>query len=250
MRARLFLVKALLKLNTAQAVHLSLDHLFDILKLLRKDDMGARDVVPALLLRLGRVQDAYDFCSWWASTHYQGHYEWRNVRAPYLDTKDADVFEDLEMFLGRGLHFPHLVAITLLKIRLMIDLSSLQRAGEYAGPHVPREILDTIQRYSFISLVASESKIIERDDQTMHIIRLRSQTRKLYRTVNKANPHFWPALLEPGDHLKARPTSYGRGDKGQMQLVLQYNYNAWSETPGAIGIIRELSKCDIDQGLV
>lgn len=62
MRLRRSLVEVLLKLNTEQAVTLALDHLFDMLRLWRTDEMCARDVVPALLLRLGRVQDAYDFC--------------------------------------------------------------------------------------------------------------------------------------------------------------------------------------------
>jgi hypothetical protein len=241
MRSRRLLVEALLMMNTAQAVQQSLDHLFDMLKLVRKDDIGVRDLVPALLLRLGRDQEAYDFCSWWASIYHEGDYEWRDVRAPYLDTKDADIFGDLQIFLGKGLNFSHLVAITLMKIRLMIDLCSLQRARAYAGPHVPREILDTIQRHSINSLTANETDIIERDDQTMHIRRLRKQIIEMHQAVNTVNPHFWPALLEPGDDLRFRPTSWGQGDRSQMQLALRYNYNAWSETPGAISIIRELS---------
>jgi hypothetical protein len=249
MRARRSLVEALLLTNSAQAVQQSLHHLLDMLKLIRKDDIGARDLVPALFLRLGQVQEAYDFCSWWASIHHTGHYEWRDLRAPYLNIKDADVFGDLDIFLGRGLNFSHLISVTLMKIRLMIDLHSLQQAREHAGPHVPREILDTIQRYSINSLIASQSKIVERDDQTVHILRLRMQIMELYQTVHTVNPHFWPALLEPGNDLKVQPTSWGQGDRSQMQLALRYNYNAWSETPGAISIIRELSSREKEQNL-
>jgi hypothetical protein len=247
MRSRRSLVEALLMTNTAQAVQQSLDHLFDMLKLIRKDEIGARDLVPALLLRLGRVQEAYDFSFWWASMYHEDQYEWRDVRAPYLDTKDADVFGDLDVFLGRGLNLSHLVAITLMKICLMMDLCSLQRAREYAGPYVPREILDTILRYSINSSIANEASIIERDDQNMHISRLSMQIRELHQAVNTVNPHFWPALLEPGDDLRFRPTSWGQGDRSQMQLALRYNYNAWSETPGAISIIRELPSREKDQ---
>ena len=75
-----------------------------------------------------------------------------------------------------------------------------------------------------------------------HIAKLHEQVKLLYDAIKKANSHFWPALIRPGDNLKARPTSYGIGDEGQMQLVLQYNYNAWAETPGAIGVIEELLK--------
>jgi len=131
----------------------------------------------------------------------------------------------------------HLIAITLLKIQLLMDLQSVQRAREFAGPHVPREILDTIQQYCITSIVTCEPRIIERDDQSPHVAELRKQILELYTVVTYLNPHFWPALIESGEHLKARPVSYKQGDEGQMQLVLQHNYNAWSETPGAISVI-------------
>jgi hypothetical protein len=149
MRARVALVEALLKANTAQAVTSSLDHLLDMLQLCRIDPMGARDVVPALYIRLGRDQEAYDFCKWWAIAGHDSKHDWGDVNAPYLDTNAADVFEGVELFTGSRFYLPHVVAVTLLKLRLLIDLESLQRAKEIAGPHVPREILDTIQHRKF-----------------------------------------------------------------------------------------------------
>jgi hypothetical protein len=242
MRARVALVEALLRANTAQAVASSLDHLLDMLHLCRIDPMGARDVVPALYLRLGCDQKAYDFCKWWAVIGHDSNHNWGDLNAPYIDTNGADAFEESDLFTGNRLHLSHVVAIALLKIRLLIDLQSLQRAKEIAGPHVPREILDTIQRYCTNSAITSNIKIIEKDDQTPCIANLREQVKELYVAVKKANSHFWPAIIEPADNLKARPISYGNGDRGQMQVVLQHNYNAWAETPGAIGVIEALSK--------
>jgi hypothetical protein len=242
MRARFTLVEALLKINTALAVSSALDHLLDMLGLCRGDNMGVRDVVPHLYLRLGRDQEAYDFCMWWATTGQEGDYDWGNTDLPYLDTKGADVFGDITPFAHKYHALSHTVAISLLKIRLLIDLQALQRAKEEAGPHVPREILDGIQQYSVSSVVTSTSSIIEREDQTPHIAKLRTQIEGLYAAVKNANPHFWPALIRPGEHLKARPNFYTPGGPEAMQLTLQYSYNAWAETPGAIGVIRELSK--------
>ncbi|KAH5046815.1 MYND-type zinc finger protein samB [Parastagonospora nodorum] len=241
MRLRRSLVEALLKVNTAQAITLASEHLFDTLRLWRTDEMCARDVVPALLHRLGRVQDAYDFCHWWATTGHADH-DWQDPRAGYLDTKNADVFQGLEIFTAREKDLSHLIVVTLIKIRLLMDLQSVQRAREFAGPHVPREILDTIQQHCITSIVACESRIIERDDQSAQVAGLRKQILELYTVVTELNPHFWPALIEPGEHLKARPVSYKQGDEGQMQLVLQHNYNAWSETPGAISVIEEFMR--------
>ncbi|KAH7073745.1 hypothetical protein BKA63DRAFT_491720 [Paraphoma chrysanthemicola] len=240
MRARYTLVEALLKVNTVQAVTVALEHLLEMLQLCRSDNMGVRDVVPGLYLRLERDQDAYGFCKWWAEVGEDANYDFGDTDLPYLDTKDADAFEDVKLFTGRYSSLSFVVNITLIKIRLLADLQSLQRAKELAGPHVPREILDHIQQHTVGSIVANSPNIIKREDQRPHIAELRDQIQQLFYAVQGANPHFWPALLQPGENLRARPTSYSHGSKAQMQLILQYTYNAWSETPGAIGIMETL----------
>ncbi|KAF2031696.1 hypothetical protein EK21DRAFT_62694 [Setomelanomma holmii] len=242
MRARYTLVEALLKINAFQAVSAALDHLLDMLELCRSDNLGARDVIPGLYIRLGRDQEAYDFCKWWATTGQENDYDWDSTGLPYLDVKNADVFEEVGAFVGAWPSLAHNVAITLLKVRLMMDLQSLQQARLDAGPHVPQEILDTIQQHTASSIITGRSEIVNRVDQTPHIMQLQKQVKELHAAVHKANPYFWPALLKPGDNLKARPTSYGFGDMSHMQLVLQYTYNAWAETPGAISAIGELLK--------
>jgi hypothetical protein len=246
MRTCVALVEALLKSNTELAVTSSLHHLHNMLRLCRNDPSGARDLVPALYLRLGRDQEAYDFCRWWATTGHDTNHHWADLSMPYLDTKDADVFERVEIFTVSELYFPlylpHLVIITLLKIRLLIDLQSLQRAKEIAGPHVPREILDTVQEHCTFSTIVSTTRIMERKTQVPHIAKLRVQVKDLYAAVQNANAYIWAAIVEPGENLRARPTSYGSGDKGQMQVVLQHTYNAWAETPGAVAVVEELVK--------
>jgi hypothetical protein len=242
MRTCVALVEALLRANTELAITSSLHHLLNMLRLCRIDPSGARDLVPALYLRLGRDQEAYDFCKWWATTGHDVDHYWGDLSMPYLDTRDADVFEGVDLFTSPPGYLPHLVTITLLKIRLLIDLQTLQRAKKTAGPHVPREILDIIHQHCAFSAVTSTTRILERENQAPHIARLRVQVKDLYTAVQVANIYFWPAMVEPGDHLIVRPTSYGSGDQGQMEVVLQHTYNAWAETPGAIGVIEEMLK--------
>ncbi|KAF2826190.1 hypothetical protein CC86DRAFT_394240 [Ophiobolus disseminans] len=245
MRARFMLVEALLKINTSQAVTLALDHLLGMLHLCRIDTLGVREVVPSLYLRLGRDQEAYDFCSWYhkanekAEENEEHEYDWEDRSLPFLNTTNADIFGHiLEMFTSLS----HVVATTLLKIRLIIDIQCVQRAKQEAGPHVPREILDNIQEYSTITDTTGLSRMLEREDQRRLIAKVKKQVNDLYAAVEKINRHFWPALIEPGDNLRVQPTRYTYGDEAQMQLVLQYNYNSWAETPGAIGVIEELSR--------
>lgn len=145
MRARYALVEALLKIKTyaaAEAVH---GHLMDMLRLCRGDNMGVRDLVPALDLRLGRDQECYDFCKWWATTDQKGDYDWGNMDNPYLDVKNADVFEPpLESFVSKYGSLSYSVAITLLKIRLLMDLRALQNSSMIRSK-VPQEILDSVR---------------------------------------------------------------------------------------------------------
>ena len=93
MRARYGLVETLLKVKTYAAVEAAHGHVTDILRLCRSDNMGVRDVLPALELRLGNDQQCYDFCKWWATTGQEGDYDWGNMDNPYLNVKDADVLE-------------------------------------------------------------------------------------------------------------------------------------------------------------
>lgn len=74
--------------------------------------MGVRDVAPALDLRLGKDQECYDFCKWWATTGQEGNYDSGNLDNPYLDVKNADVFEPLpENLVGKWPSLSHSVAI-------------------------------------------------------------------------------------------------------------------------------------------
>lgn len=93
MRARYALVEALLKVKTYASVKAAHDHIMDMLRLCRSDNMGVREQVPWLKLRLGRDQECYDFCVWWATTGQERDYDWGNMDLPYLDIKNADILE-------------------------------------------------------------------------------------------------------------------------------------------------------------
>jgi hypothetical protein len=157
---------------------------------------------------------------------------------PYLDIKNADVFEPVKYLCHKYINVSHTVAITLLKIKLLLDLTAL-RDSAVVGERVPREILDGIQAYLLRSpIIARNRDIMEHRDHTTAINKLTAQIDALYKTVKKANEYLWPSLLEPGRHLTARPNAYTHGGMEQMQLVLQYSYDSWVETPGAMEVIK------------
>ena len=243
MRARFALVEALLKVKTYAAVEAAHGNITDMLRLCRSDNMGVRDLLPALDLRLGRDQQCYDFCKWYATTGQESGYDWGDLDNPFLDVKGADVFEPPQDFIHKFGDLSHTIAITLVKIRLLIDVRTLQNSS-LIGTKVPQEILDSLREHLVSSIIAENRSIMDATDQTYLIQKLEGQVETLYTAVKKQNQHFWKALLNPGKHLTALPAAYSHGSREQMQLVLQYSYNAWAETPGAIDVIKELVRKD------
>lgn len=111
--------------------------------------------------------------------------------------------------------------------------------GEKALP----EILDAIRAQLLNGLPIADHSDLKNVSQQMGMIRkLQGQIKILYRAVVNQNENFWPALLEPGTHLTARPESFTQGSLEQMQITLMYSYAAWVETPGAIDVIRDLMR--------
>ena len=241
MKARHSFVEALLRVKTYAAVEAAHGHCMDLLRLCRSDNMGVRDKVPSLKLRLGRDQECYDFCKWYNTTGDESSYDWGEMSNPYLDVKNADVFEPPQkIFIKRFADLSHSVAIILFKIRLLIAVRTLQSSSVIAKK-VPQEILDNIRSQLVSgSALAGNLNVMKSKDQTALITDLEEQVEDLHDAIGDSNEYFWPALLEPEEYLNARPEAYSHGSFEEMQLVLQGCYDVWTETPGAVEVIRGL----------
>ena len=241
MRARYAYVRAVLKIKTFDAVDLAASHLRDMIHLNRSDNMGVRDLLPALYLRLGRDQEAYDFIKWWQKVYNESIVDYSDdVNLPYLDIVDADVFEPPDDLCGEFPDLSRTVSLTLLKIKLLMDIKALQHCvWALEERKLPREIIDRVKYFTPMSpIIQKNSGIMHKRDYTRLIINLYLHLDKLIPTVIKANPHFWTSLLHPGTHLEAQPQYLSRGSIGEMQRQLQHSYDAWDETPGAFDFIK------------
>ena len=87
MRARYALIEATLKIKTYQAAKTVLEHLMDLLRLYRSDNMGVRDLVPAQMLRIGQEQEAYDFVKWWRNEGQRGDHDLGGYELAVLGSK-------------------------------------------------------------------------------------------------------------------------------------------------------------------
>lgn len=248
MRARFALVDHMGEIQSIQSVGARLDHFMDMLRLCRGDNMGVRDLVPGLMLRLHKDQECYDFIKWWAVVNKNSQYDWGDTNLPYLDIKNADVFEPVEPLCSDFPDLSHLVCLALLKIKLLFGLLKLQESTSSLEPTVPRELLDLIQSsIPQSTIIHSSREIMDGDSNTRRALteKLKKQIDVVFNAVQKANKHFWPALIDPDDYLKAMPAAYSRGSVEEAKLVLRWNYEAWEETPGAIGWIESQLEDDL-----
>lgn len=136
----------ILNIKTSDAVKSAAEHVRDILRLCRSDNMGVRDILPSIYLRLGRDQDAYDFIKSSETTGFSSDYDFGDLNLPYLNIVDADVFESPHYLYGEFPTLAALVCVTLLKIRLLLDLVALMNAGCLAR-RLPQELLDRIKTF-------------------------------------------------------------------------------------------------------
>ena len=246
MRARFALVEAILKMNTYDAVNAAAEHLLDMCRLSRGDNMSVRDIIPALLIRLGKDQECYDFIKWWKTAGASSNYDWDNMDLPYLDIKNADILEPVEYICDEYFGVSHNVAATLLKIRLLLGVKkALQSTATLSEREsLPPEVLNKIQDDLLSGTLGKRWDDMTFAQRSKLVDTLSSQIDKLYKSVNKGNKHFWSGLLKPEPHLKSRPDMYEHGGADQMVLILQYNIEAWRESPGAIEYIEERARKD------
>ena len=242
MTARFALGEAIGMVNTRRSVEQCLGHLLDMLRLCHGDNMGLRDIVPGLLLRLGRDQQCYDFLKFWQEVFKGMHSPSGDEDEPFLHIRDADSFEAVDLFCSRHTPLSYVAPLTLLKTRLLLDLLTLRNSeSSQISTKVPREILDIIQHQAVhTDVVEKRLRVLQSrgQDLTEQINALKGQIRQLYDQTVSANPHFWRVLLESGAHLQSKPSFYVPGSLEQARLILRYSHAAWVESPGALEVIK------------
>ncbi|ODA78084.1 hypothetical protein RJ55_06687 [Drechmeria coniospora] len=253
MRARFGLVNALLLHygtvgGPVDVVQASLDHLLDMMRLCRSDNMGLRQLVPSQYVRLGRDQDAYDFVKWHAVTSTSPGFDYDDMSLPYLDVRDADVFESPhEAWLREGwMELSQVVAVTLIKVRLLLDLQAMRCADATLAGVFPAEIVDLIHRRLLNSALAGRADVLSAGaaERARLLDKVRSQIGALYGAVDRYNKHFWPTLVDTPDSsmLELPSESYSPSTPEEAQLMVSYSYAAWYETPGAISVLEWLDR--------
>ncbi|EQL00004.1 hypothetical protein G6O67_001094 [Ophiocordyceps sinensis] len=252
MQARYAFVDALLLSygtagGPAELVQTALDHLLDMLRLNRRDNLGLRYVIPAQYIRLGRDQDAYDFVEWWVEYFQYIDHDIGDMDLPFLNIKGADMLEaPPKIWLDAHSHMSdisHLAAQLLIKVRVLLDLWTIQNADLALRGAKPQEIIDLIRGHLVGPAVRARPELLlARPDETARSTgAIKAQIQQLYRAVESRNPHFWKLLIEdPDASVLWRPNGYNLSSRDNALVMVGYCYAAWYETPGAMDVLKRL----------
>lgn len=232
MTVRHSLVDKLLNINTFDAVKAAFDHLMDMVRLCRSEN-AFQFIVPALFIRLGMVQECYDFLKWHVTTGGSEDYDWKDMSLPFLDIQNADVFESVADFTGPSANNGYILPLMLIKMRLLLDVKSLQNSDILDDLMLPPHIVNQIRKEVAGKILSKRKDIMMSIEHDQLIEKLEKQMQELFLFANKTIKRFWARLLSLADYFAANPTACHIG------MTVFYYYDALFETPGSIGMIKE-----------
>ncbi|RGP69217.1 ribonuclease h [Fusarium longipes] len=227
-------VDELLQSSSEDEVEMALTELWVMLKKDRTDPLHLSDIIPHVLLQLGDEQKCYDFIKWCASNHSITPSSY--PKTPFFDLDGADVFESPSTLMQSGLGLSHLVALTLLKLRLYLDLDAISER-DFDTSMGCDEYDTSIDR----PLGAIVESIFESATNPYHITELKERIRKQYldliNHVQNANPHLWEVLIDEELAYISIDGARGPGSKDEAELILYHCRRAWNISEDAIMMV-------------
>ncbi|KAL7934431.1 hypothetical protein V8C35DRAFT_302552 [Trichoderma chlorosporum] len=244
MRTRFALVGGLITPGTLGSVQEGLEHLRDMLRLCRKDSMKLRDVVPAVMMRLDLDQESYDFVKWWATCYLDRRYNSNDMTLPFLHLRGEDVLEDPSWILGGFPKINALIAVLLVKLKLLVDILNLKITRKILSRSpLPSELWQHIE----LAVVRSPlSKKLQKEAPKSLLqteLMLLSHIRRLGAAATETNNSFIPTLFEPDESLSTHLEAYAIGSRGEMTTVLQNSYAVFWETEGLLDLLKDARAC-------
>ncbi|KAJ0420324.1 hypothetical protein BJY00DRAFT_284640 [Aspergillus carlsbadensis] len=248
------LAAKLMEVSTRQGYEESLKYFKKVLRTLRfgphYDPFNMHEAIAGVLFQLGRDQDCYEFMRAWAMAHMHGS-DFAQMTLALTNIESADIFEAIDVAWNRTNNIMPLVFLTLLKLKLLLDLKALEITTEVIGPKVPREILDSIRPHVPASSAITEApELLRRDDHTADINTLSQQARSLYKRLLERRDRLEHLLNKncadapDGSHVglerSAASAVEAEGGCTYIEQTVNYSYNCWKGIPGAEDFIRDL----------
>lgn len=217
----------------------------ELLRLCPGDNMGVRETVPPLFIRLNKDQECYDFVKWWATTAKEGDYDW-STHDRYLDIKNADIFEPCNFINEKSLcgSLSLHACMMILKIKVVVDLIKLRATQNQieemsakfcseTGPPPEELFLGIKKEKCRSSATLARPELFLEPNLTPKINALRKQIDSLSESIDRQNKHYIPALLGPDMEL-GPITMFQMGSPEEMRMALQHTWYAWMESFGTL----------------
>ena len=238
-----------LRPSTQHTLAAEFEHVMETLRLGRSDCDRLRRAVPALLIRQGRDQEAYEYMEGWVRSPSGQVFSFGDPSLGHVDLQSRSAFISLSVFHWQGEELSFLVAVTLIKLRLLLDLQKLCVMWPYLQLLLPLELVVKVAMYlprtDFLATESKLSEILDRNELVERVREMEAEVVALLRSVMDWNPYFWRGLLNPDEFLLFRPVKFKTHSVGEMQAALGWSYLSWAETPGAINFIAN-NKCHWD----
>lgn len=214
------------------------------------DDTCIRYEIPGLQLALGQEQEAYDFVKWWGTVGAGWTYSLQhmNLRPDSLTGQDP-LEEPLHVWTHlRPWSQPplaHVAAVTLIKVRILLDLRAVTCARIAFRGVIPNEIIDEICKHSVGAIITSRPDILRRSDGVVMDLMgvLVRQIEKLYDSIRFSNPLFWAMMVQGMTQFPG-----AQSHEGSLQREAYYSrklsYTSWALTPDALKFVRLLMMDD------
>lgn len=228
MRARYDLVVNQLNIRTGEAVEAALANFLDMMRLCRGDNMGIRSQIPALYLRLGRDQDAFDFLKWYADV--PGDYDWGDTDLPFLNVKGADALEPIDVQKsGLAMDLSFKVALLLLKSRLYVDVSMLEGFVQKLGDKAPHDRMEIAKEECMSDIMLNRRDIVDATEYAPILANLQQQMVQIYNNIKERNKFMIPAFEDPTKYSHSQLGAYSIGSESEAVMAYRHSWYSWAE---------------------
>lgn len=242
-QARYKFVESLLQVQTVDAIGMALQHCIMLLTLIPTDDLGVRDIVPNLLIRLDREQDCYDFIKWW-SLSLSTKPAFSSKAGRFLSIERANALEPITELDLDSLSLCNLATLTLLKTRLRLDVLEQERDTSYMSfgglsldsnhpdpfarkiGDVVRELIDRRPFNAFEKYLANM---------------LKTQCQTLCKKIQNNNPHFWDILASDSKMSPAKAARCLPGSEQEAIMASSHCKAAWNESDDALRMAQSIT---------
>lgn len=232
---------------------------FHIMYMSGIDSQGYRFKVPALMMRINRDQECYDFMKWRTDESEDPNSKTAlnylslrfanptlvnpiipNPRRDFVGYEQEDIFEPIDVFSPET-PMMTLIPLCLLKIRFMFDIQRMHLAARAFGDNLGGDVLGLVlKNVPFTKQIAENQDLIKSGIARHGALKaLMGQVLQLYRKVKGMNHLVWKGMVWP----MRRNNQWPREDhtlEEEMKAQVKMNWESWIESPGAIALLQEI----------